>query len=54
VVATVWVGLLVVNATRRWLYGMLGDGRRDVWGRGRSSRDGIWGAGTFTGLKESE
>ncbi|EKV10762.1 hypothetical protein PDIG_54930 [Penicillium digitatum PHI26] len=32
------VSLIIVNAISKRLYGMLGDGKRDVWGRGRSFR----------------
>ncbi|KGO45500.1 hypothetical protein PEX1_095830 [Penicillium expansum] len=50
------VSLIIVNAISERLYGMLGDGKRDVWGRGRSFRCDMGGAGTFRdkGVKESE
>jgi hypothetical protein len=32
------VSLIIVNAIGERLYGMLGDEKRDVWGRGRSFR----------------
>ncbi|KAJ6185575.1 hypothetical protein N7519_006876 [Penicillium mononematosum] len=40
------VSLIIVNAIGERLYGMLGDEKRDVWGRGRSFRC-EWGSGYF-------
>lgn len=47
------VTLVIVNAISGRLYGMLGDGKRDVWGRGRSFRcDG--GERVLSGTRESK
>lgn len=42
-----------MNAISERLYAMLGDGRRDVWGRGRSFRCDGGGSGT-SGTRESK